>query len=382
MIARLMFFASLCVLVSVGTAAAMRLQIFPFTLLNRAFEAAEAFWDVYTADQINFLRVDEDGPASPWVSFAPGYEDDGGYILAVGGPGTLVSHCPDFGCLAWVMNRRGDVLHSWEVDAARLWAKSPHDGVKDHNKIAASGLHLFENGDLLASFGSRSLFPYGVGMAKFDKNGALLWQKANFAHHWFSVAPDGSIYTPAHELVESPLALGESPNALGCSKGQIYSDVVLKVGATGETLEVIRIIELLSEAGLVGLLTDNRQQCDPVHLNDVEYVTEELANGVAGLEAGDLILSLRQLDAIMVLDAQSRDLKWRSVGRTIDQHSPNLVPGGRIIVFDNFGGRKESGGSRLVALTYGTDLLEEIYPGSDSPAETVSITAFTGTPPR
>ena len=88
-------------------------------------------------------------------------EEDDSYILMTGDPYTLISECPKFGCIAWVMNRRGEVLHTWEVDLGQLWADTPdHTGLKNHQDISVVGLHLYDNGDLIASFASKRMFPH------------------------------------------------------------------------------------------------------------------------------------------------------------------------------------------------------------------------------
>ena len=375
---KLMFVLSLCLMAFIGGAGIMHFKVFPYRPIEEGLIALDAWRDVLSADQINFLFVDETGVPKPTVSWSDGYADDGGLILMAGGPGALASSCPEFGCMARISNRSGEVLHTWEADYAALWADSAHEGLRDHNKIAPSGMHLFDNGDLLVSFGSRSLFPYGVGMAKFDKDGKLLWKEANFAHHWFSVAPDGNIYTPAHQLAASPLPLGQTKKQLRCNKGKIYSDVILKVSPEGETLKAIPIIDLLVANGLVGLLTDSRQPCDALHLNYVDYVTRELAEQTPGLDEGDLIVSLRHINTLLAIDTETDLVKWRMTGRTIAQHSPRLQPDGSILVFDNHGGRSAVGGSRIVRLRYGSDRVEDVYPRPDTASGVDFFSSFAG----
>ncbi len=375
---KLVFVFSVCVIAFLGGVGIMHFKVFPYRLVEEAFIAVDAWRDVLTADQINFLFVDESGSPEPTVTWSDGYTDDGELILMAGGPGALTSRCPEFGCMARISNRGGETLHTWEVDYAALWADTMHEGLKDHNKIAPSGLHLFDNGDLLVSFGSRSLFPYGVGMAKFDKDGNLLWKAANFAHHWFTVAPDGNIYTPAHQLAESPLMLGDTKKQLRCNKGDIYSDVILKVSPQGETLAAIPLIDLLAANGLVGLLTESRQPCDALHLNYVDYVTRQLADQTPGLAEGDLIVSLRHINTLLAIDPVSGSIKWHLTGRTIAQHSPRLQADGSILVFDNYGGRRAVGGSRIVRLDYGSDRSQDVYPRPDTASGVDFFSSFAG----
>jgi Arylsulfotransferase (ASST) len=248
------------------------------------------------------------------------------------------------------------------------WEDAPNPGLKQHSRIAPSGLHLFDNGDLLASFQSDSLFPYSIGMAKFDKEGNVLWKRFNYSHHKFSVAPDGMIYTPAHKVLDSPLSVGDTRSSVVCPEDKIYSDVILVLDANGDTVEEIDLFHLLIGQGLAGLLQINLRTCDPIHLNYVEYVTEQMAAG-SDLEAGDLIISSRHLNIVAVIDGRTRALKWVETGRTVGQHSPRAMPDGRIVVFDNRGGPRALGGSRIVQMTYGHDGIETLYPRPDAPAK-------------
>ena len=96
------------------------------------------------------------------------------------------------------------------------------------------------------------MFPYGIGMAKFDKDGKLLWKRANSSHHKFSVGPDGRIYTPAHKLFDSPLPVGDTRASISCPQEKIYSDVILVLDPEGNTLEEIDLFNLLIAQGFRG----------------------------------------------------------------------------------------------------------------------------------
>jgi hypothetical protein len=227
-------------------------------------------------------------------------------------------------------------------------------------------LHMFPNGDLIATFQSNELFPYGVGMAKFDKDGKVLWRTPNYGHHWFSVSPDGLIYTPAHEIIDGPLQIGDTGERLLCGAERTIADVILVLSEDGKVIERIPLFDLLVEQGYAGVAF-NAPDCDPIHLNYVEYVTEEMADDHPELAPGDLIISIRNLHLIAAIDGVSHDLKWVVAGRTVRQHSPRVLADGSIAVFDNRGGERETGGSRIVRLTYGEATVETIFPGPDTP---------------
>jgi Arylsulfotransferase (ASST) len=368
-ITHVIFTASLCILTYFFGVSTVLFQFFPYKTLLDAKSAFDAWREVLGEDRLSFAAlqfIEENGKPGPRTMLFDESKDDGDYILMTGSPYALMSECPEFGCLAWITNRRGEVVHSWEIDMGELWADAiEHAGLHDPKYFHPLGLHLSDNGELLATFHSSALFPYGIGIAKFDKNGKVLWKKANFSHHWFSVAPDGLIYTPAHRVVDSPLHLGNTRVNLKCDKNKITTDVILVLGPDGETREEIPVLDLLVRQDFVGVLWGTVDKCDPMHLNYVEYVRADRARPASGLEAGDLIISLANPHVIAVIDGQSRALKWVMAGRTLKQHSPRLLPDGSIFVFDNLGGREEegTGGSRIVRLTYGQEHPETVFPG-------------------
>jgi hypothetical protein len=362
---KVLFVASLTLLAFFYGVLTMNFQIFPYQILREAKAAFDAWREVLLTRQL-YEFVDANGAPRPTAISHGDVADDDEYILMTGFPYLLPSVCPDFGCIAWITNRKGDILHGWDIDLETLWADLPqHVGVKAHVNFNPMGLHLDEGGNLTVAFHSPSLFPYGVGMAKFDWSGKVIWKRANFSHHWFSVAPDGRIYTPAHVLQNGPVPIGNTRFTIDCGSRPIYGEKILVLDQSGETAEEIPLMDVLVQNGFSGLIAEGRggeERCDPFHLNYVEYVSADIADEVAGLEEGDLIISVKHLDLIAVLESKSRRIKWSVIGKTILQHCPRLLRDGGVIVFDNMGGSKDSGGSRIIRFQYGGDEYNTVFP--------------------
>ena len=79
------------------------------------------------------------------------------------------------------------------------------------------------------------------------------------------------------------------------------------------------------------------------------------------------MLSLRNLNLVMVIDPAIEAVRWMQTGPWIRQHDPDFLPDGRIMVFDNRrdeSGRQVFGGSRILAIDPVTRRVETLYEGS------------------
>jgi hypothetical protein len=85
-------------------------------------------------------------------------------------------------------------------------------------------------------------------------------------------------------------------------------------------------------------------------------------------KAGDLLIDLRNLQTVIVVDGESRKVKWAMTGPFFGQHDPDFAPNGRIIVFDNriTGGAPQLGYSRLLEIDPATRQVVWNYEGSDA----------------
>ena len=79
---------------------------------------------------------------------------------------------------------------------------------------------------------------------------------------------------------------------------------------------------------------DDANPRDIFHPNDVEELLPELASAFPQFTAGDLMLSIRELDMVAVI-SQTGDLKWVQRGPWLKQHDPDFEPDGNIVVYNN-----------------------------------------------
>jgi hypothetical protein len=77
-----------------------------------------------------------------------------------------------------------------------------------------------------------------------------------------------------------------------------------------------------------------------------------------------VMISLRDLDALIVLDMKSRKIVWAMRGGWIRQHDPDLLPNGSVLLFDNRGDDVKPGGSRILELDPSSGRVLWSYTGS------------------
>ena len=84
-------------------------------------------------------------------------------------------------------------------------------------------------------------------------------------------------------------------------------------------------------------------------MSSVHVISEEEARNFAFGEAGQLLISFRELGAIGVVDADTEELVWAVKGYWVLQHDPRILDNGNLLLFDNGGNYAvPAGRSRVV----------------------------------
>ena len=197
----------------------------------------------------------------------------------------------------------------------------------------------------------------GAGMVKIDRCSRLIWRVPLETHHAVDVAPDGEIFAPARRKLRQ---VGpELPGVRTAEDGFVWNDSVVRLAADGSILAETPLLERLLASGHAAELYANALAIpelpdydDPLHLNDVEVLRADMAAAFPQFAAGDLLVSMRNINAIAVLDGKTLLVKWWRTGPFLRQHDPDFLPNGHILVFDNrLGGRdRRFGESRIVEI--------------------------------
>ena len=129
-------------------------------------------------------------------------------------------------------------------------------------------------------------------------------------------------------------------------------DFVVVLSPEGEELHRVSVLEALIDAGYPQLISNvmaiAAAKGDPLHTNTVELVRWPMGTGDASFEEGQVILSMRSLNAIAALDLEKGVVTWAYRGPWVAQHDPDILDNGNILIFDNLGHIGEGGRSRLI----------------------------------
>lgn len=255
-----------------------------------------------------------------------------------------------------LIGREGREEHTWWVDPAALFPGAAEWVPGGLGELYVHGSYLFPDGDVLVNL------EY-VGTARLDPCGRTVWALPEGNHHSIARADDGTFWIPAVNRLGpeddpnlSPAASPSYPRGYPGLDDPVIQDVLMRVSADGEVLDRITVLDVLYDHDLERLLvkTGGRRTGDVTHVNDIEPLSAAMADEYPLFEAGDLLVSLRNIDLVFVLDPEGRRVKWYAFAPFLRQHDPDFIGDGWIGVFDNNWDFTERGtmlgGSRIIAL--------------------------------
>jgi outer membrane protein assembly factor BamB len=102
---------------------------------------------------------------------------------------------------------------------------------------------------------------------------------------------------------------------------------------------------------------------DIFHANAVRYLNAQQAASIPNAEEGDVLVSLRDSDTLIVLDLDDETVKWATRGPWHMQHDPRVLNNGNILLLDNRGDLTHGGHSRVLEFNPRTQVIEWEWPG-------------------
>jgi hypothetical protein len=265
---------------------------------------------------------------------------------------------------ALLLDMRGRVVHRWAVPFSRVWSDPPHVGTRvDDRLVCFFGCHLYPNGDLLVVFHGLEHSANGYGLAKLDKDSNVLWKYAANAHHDVDVGEDGKVYAIKHQVVKS------LPAGLEFVPTPCLTDYLVTLSPGGKELAAVPILEAFRDSAYTPLLATLAPPAtqepaglppDVLHMNFVRVLTRKLAPRFPRFKAGQVLVSLRNVDTLAVVDPQTRAVVWAARGPWRAQHDAQFLGNGHLLLFDNLGSPRSS---RVLEYDPRTQAFPWSYPG-------------------
>jgi Arylsulfotransferase (ASST) len=356
---KFLFFACLLLLAYAVGVATAHFRLPPYSMLAKIWAAGED-WSENWRMRLGIEPTEHLGLAK--------HEGDGviQYDPDKSSPGvTLIESVFDDNLGLRLFDSRGNILHTWPALYSEIARNTDFKHTRDipTNDWATwiQGAALYPDGDVLFNLPRHT-------MVRMNACGEVEWTLPARAHHSIDIDNDGNIWTLA-------LRYHSEPDPRFPWMRPIWrDDLVLEVSPQGEILREISLIELLYANDLIGALfpaghelLDGHKRVDVLHTNDVEILSRKDAAAFPLFEAGDAVVSFRNINLIIVFDPDSGVVKWSQTGPWLRQHDPDFLSDGRILIFDNRDDGANGqilGGGRLIAVDPGTRKVETIYEGT------------------
>jgi hypothetical protein len=178
-------------------------------------------------------------------------------------------------------------------------------------------------------------------VVRLDAGGRELWRYEAEVHHAFWRDEAERIYLLERRVTVRP----ELHPTL-----RVYEDFVVVLGADGARQSELSLLDLLLASpyrfllpATDGLDTPGEEDGAPeasildlLHPNQIEVLGADTAPRVPAWDAGDWLLCLRNLNALLVVDPRTRRVRWIwGPGNLTYPHHPSVMASGRLLVFDN-----------------------------------------------
>ena len=262
---------------------------------------------------------------------------------------------------------QGRVLHQWTVDPTEIFSESDFRRGSDLAEQDLHGVELLPDGDLVANV------EY-AGTVRIDACSEVEWALTGGGHHSVERADDGTLWIPGVTRARAARSDAYPDGYPGLTR-PVHHGLLRQIdGETPEVLRSIDVLDVFYDNGLERYIPKYGQLGHPdvVHMNDIDPLPASLAPEYPLFEAGDLLVSLRNLHLVLVLDPDAGEVKWHASEFFIMQHDPDWLGDGWIGVFDNNKDHTRRGtmlgGSRIVAVQPHTDSVRILFPTPRSEA--------------
>ncbi|MBL9060066.1 MAG: hypothetical protein JNK88_08595, partial [Mangrovicoccus sp.] len=208
------------------------------------------------------------------------------------------------------------------------------------------------------------MFPYTGGIARLEREGNPRWYRFDYSHHWVTVTPDGRVLVPELEVGKGNWNVRVGPtdrpiNAY-CETDRPMIDGIHELDLNGNVVARYDINRAMRASPWTALLVNPFNACDPYHINYVDVLDETAPGG--DLAPGNLVISSRNLSAILIYDPKQDKIVKIVRGSFQQQHSVHHLAGSKALLFDNWGASGAGQGSRLLEVDLAGGPERQVFP--------------------
>ncbi|MBR7619192.1 aryl-sulfate sulfotransferase [Phenylobacterium sp. 20VBR1] len=276
---------------------------------------------------------------------------------------TMLSGVGDRGALfVKLVDAQGRAHHTWDLDFFSHWPNPVHVPADERPKQRPGthihGMSLSPNGDLTFNY------EY-LGTMQVDICGRTKWRLPRQTHHSLFRDEDGYFWTSEAKIAHQP-----RPDLPGY-KPPFFDYKILKVSPQGKVVEELDMFNVIQRSGYTGLLyqmsqDNDRPQVtgDTLHVNRVEVFPASMTPGI--FKPGDIMVSMRNINTVIVIDQRTHLIKTVIAGRFVRQHDTRFVDGSTISVFDNnnIGAPDEQASSRILLYSVAHNSEKVLFEGN------------------
>jgi hypothetical protein len=344
--------ASLFIVFSLGMAVGA-FQLFPYKTLEEAGDAAQDWAENWRHN----LRI------RPEQYLKPSRYEGQGVVLhdtqkAYKGV-TFLTSLFDGKLGMRLVDMNGADIHKWQVPLQDIWLEDGSKQLHDWDSEIHGAL-LYPNGDVVFNIEHKAL-------VKIDKCSNLLWKNTNLdPHHSVHEDKEGNLWVPGRRW------RNESLDKLPYISSPFLEEYILKFSPDGELLKKISIIDVFYGSKYEAVMFADREfkvehtGREITHINDIEVLDQSMSDAFELFDAGDILVSMRDLNLLVVIDPELEKIKWSMTGPYLRQHDPDFLPTGRISVYDNRQTHVDGNVfSRILELDPVTQNVYVLYEGDD-----------------
>jgi hypothetical protein len=230
-------------------------------------------------------------------------------------------HAPE----AFLVDPAGRIVHRWRRDYDDIW-QAKRTNRRDDEAGFWRRARLLPNGHVLAIFD-------GIGIVEVDAGSRLVWARANGAHHDLDRDDAGRILVLTREAQMIPEVHPDVP---------VLEDFVEVLEPDGALVRRVSLLDAFERSAWASVARATYPRGgDLFHMNTLTWLDGQLADRLPAFRTGNVLVSSFPMHVIAVVDLDREEIVWLQRGQYRNQHDPQVLDDGNVLLFDNRGGNHD-----------------------------------------